>query len=194
MFDADDLLMNTLGGLIGYYLVPMLNKILPTREELDKASYKEGQTVSFLRRITVFVLDFILLNTITILFHGKYLKLIIFICYYGIVPILNNEKTIGSAFLKVRFAVPNLGFTRRLLRQLFIYLCLIFPIYLLLSLPTFLRVLPFPNFVNTSLYLLLNIICFFIYLKSIIKLFRTNTIFYDNIFKITLQSTIKVEE
>lgn len=86
VFDTDDLIMNTLGGLLGYYLFPFFNKILPTREELDKESLKQGKKVTILRRVTVYALDFFIISLILILFKNRYLKLIIFFIYYSLIP------------------------------------------------------------------------------------------------------------
>lgn len=57
LFDVDDLLANTLGGFMGYLLVWPFLGILPTREEMDRTSYRRGQRVSALRRLTAFLLD-----------------------------------------------------------------------------------------------------------------------------------------
>ena len=43
LFDVDDLILNTLGGLLGYFLVKPLMKILPTREEIDNNALKKGE-------------------------------------------------------------------------------------------------------------------------------------------------------
>ena len=56
LFDVDDLLMNTLGGIVGYSLLNLINKFLPTREEIDKKAIEEGKNVSGLRRIILFSL------------------------------------------------------------------------------------------------------------------------------------------
>lgn len=66
-FDVDDLLINTLGGLLGYLIISPIQKHLPTREDIDTKSLKEGQKVSSLRRITLFLGD-----------------IFIYIYYYGI--------------------------------------------------------------------------------------------------------------
>ena len=35
MFDVDDLFLNTLGGMLGFWLTPALSWLLPTRQQLD---------------------------------------------------------------------------------------------------------------------------------------------------------------
>ncbi|HBA37820.1 MAG TPA: VanZ family protein, partial [Firmicutes bacterium] len=57
LFDIDDLLLNTLGGIIGYALAGIVSKLLPTRDEIDEHSKRAGTHVSGLRRMMVFFLD-----------------------------------------------------------------------------------------------------------------------------------------
>lgn len=195
VFDTDDLIMNTLGGLLGYYLYPIFNKILPTREELDKASLKEGKRVSILRRITVFTLDFLIITFILALFKNKYLKLLIFFIYYSLIPYLNKGRTLGSAFLNIRFDVPNYGLIRLFLRQLFVYFFYFkFPILFLTSGFTLRQIIPLPFFFSMTINLILIVTISVFYLKTAIIFFKTNTVFYDNLFKTTIKSTIELEE
>lgn len=57
LFDVDDLMSNTLGGLVGYLLLSPIYKYLPNRSKIDKASYLRGQTVSLFRRLFALGID-----------------------------------------------------------------------------------------------------------------------------------------
>ena len=57
IFDVDDLMANTLGGVAGYFAVSPFLGILPTREEMDRASFRRGREVSTVRRLLAFVID-----------------------------------------------------------------------------------------------------------------------------------------
>lgn len=57
IFDVDDLMVNTLGSMIGYLLGYLPLRLLPTRDELDRDSYLRGQQVSFLRRLVALCYD-----------------------------------------------------------------------------------------------------------------------------------------
>ncbi|MDE5539198.1 MAG: VanZ family protein, partial [Bacilli bacterium] len=59
-FDVDDLIVNTLGGIIGFYLMGLFQKILPTREKIDQDSFQAGTKVSSFRRLTLFCFDLVL--------------------------------------------------------------------------------------------------------------------------------------
>ena len=57
IFDVDDLITNTAGGMIGWLLAIPLCHILPSREEMDQASYSLGRHVSLMRRMASFLFD-----------------------------------------------------------------------------------------------------------------------------------------
>ncbi len=57
LFDVDDLMSNTLGGLLGYVLLSPVIRFLPSRSKIDQASYLRGQTVSIFRRLVALGID-----------------------------------------------------------------------------------------------------------------------------------------
>lgn len=109
LFDVDDLILNTVGGLLGSLLTPIALLILPTRQELDKKSYQKGQQVTLSRRLLTFCIDFFFL---TIMIVGvkiftyntsisNYTFLISLSIYYLIIPIITQGQTIGKRILKI---------------------------------------------------------------------------------------------
>lgn len=59
LFDVDDLITNTLGGLLGFLLAGALTKFLPTRAEIDQKSYDRSQKISLLRRFIAMFFDIV---------------------------------------------------------------------------------------------------------------------------------------
>nr|WP_028544165.1 VanZ family protein [Paenibacillus taiwanensis] len=57
LFDVDDLLLNTLGGMIGFVAAPILTYFLPRADKLDEHIDLEKMTVGFIRRGISFVID-----------------------------------------------------------------------------------------------------------------------------------------
>lgn len=109
LFDVDDLIINTLGGLFGHIITPIFTQFLPTQKELESKSYKKGQKVTLLRRILSVFIDIIFLAIISIavqiLTYGtntsNYSAIIAVLLYYLIVPIIGNGKTIGKKILNI---------------------------------------------------------------------------------------------
>lgn len=63
-FDIDDFIINTLGAIIGYLLVPVLIRIIP-RPEDSKRQLVQGSEVSFFHRCISMVIDFIIVFIVT---------------------------------------------------------------------------------------------------------------------------------
>ena len=116
VFDVDDLILNTLGGVMGYVLAFIPLKLLPTRKEIDEDSVEKGMRVGFLKRVVSFSMDFIIYGIflcIVIYFTHHSLKewvsisSIIFILwsllYYVFIPRLLKGKTLSMKFFHLEF-------------------------------------------------------------------------------------------
>lgn len=57
LFDVDDLMTNTLGGMLGFGLAPLFTYFLPRSEELDKNVELEHMTVGYIRRAIAYTID-----------------------------------------------------------------------------------------------------------------------------------------
>ena len=60
LFDVDDLITNTIGGIFGFLLATTLSGILPTREEIDEKSLDRSKKISLLRRLVAMGFDIII--------------------------------------------------------------------------------------------------------------------------------------
>lgn len=89
MFDVDDLILNTCGGLIGYFVGSLLLKFLPDRETIDDTSLELGKKVSIIRRSLAYCLD---------LFIASILFMIIYIIF-DIAAMLNYLIFMGAYFI-----------------------------------------------------------------------------------------------
>lgn len=112
LFDVDDLIVNTLGGIFGYLITPLFTKLLPTREELDLKSYKKGSKVSSTKRIITFIIDITIAIAFVVielgvgyLFNYSYNYLLyIFISlliFFNIIPLITRGKTIGYCITNI---------------------------------------------------------------------------------------------
>ena len=197
LFDVDDLILNTLGGILGYFIMGIIDNFLPTRDEIDKQAKELGKTVSGLRRITLFILDMFIfiIFTIFISIFTKKSFYISFIIYYILIPFLKNNQTLGSKFLNVKLEFPNKKLIRLTLRIIFIYFYYFVLIYLIsIGLFAIISYLNLDTFINFILYTLILLGIFTFYLTNIIIILKEKSIFYDKLFKVTYESTILVDE
>lgn len=115
LFDVDDLILNTLGGLLGFIIAPIFSLILPTRKELDEKSLKKGKRVTIIRRALSYCIDSfflaILIIIVSILVHKtpleNYALLISILLYFLGLPLLTDGKTLGKIILKTQVVVKN---------------------------------------------------------------------------------------
>lgn len=125
LFDVDDLLHNTSGGVIGYLIAPLFTFFLPTRQELDLESLEEGQKVTFMRRFVAYFIDWFVINLVVTLLQIaetlapnsllKYLPLdnapILFtlevVLYFMLLPYLTNGQTFGKRIVRIRVMAEN---------------------------------------------------------------------------------------
>jgi len=211
LFDIDDLMLNTLGGCIGYFIGSLFLKILPNREEIDKKAKELGTRVSFLRRITAFLLDICLFHILYVLISGilsLFLPLNIFrqqiyfiglILYYIILPIINHEQTLAQQFLNLKLSninqSKNTKWYQILLYQVSFYLFYI-KLYPLIN--TILIKLNSMGLLDNTPYqifiILLTVIYFVYLLISIVRKAASKPLIYERISQISLSSTIKIDE
>lgn len=60
-FEVDDLICNTLGGMVGFWVAPAVVFMLPKRDRMDEVAYNRGQIVSEFRRIIAWALDMLVI-------------------------------------------------------------------------------------------------------------------------------------
>ena len=204
LFDVDDLITNTLGGVIGYGLTPIVAHFLPSREKLDERSYHKGMRVSAMRRMFAFAIDIIVTLILYIMisfllplrFHF-YGYLIIILLLYFIVPCLSKGRTLGKMMVKIRlvnFQNQNAKWYQYLLHFLPTYLLILpFPYIILAFILVFMKVdspLLYVWYAGFALYLAIYL--FYVF-DAMLSMFQHKENIYDKIGKVKNISTIKVK-
>lgn len=195
LFDVDDLMINTLGGITGYFVMGLFIKFLPSRDEIDISSIEAGKKVSGLRRFTRFCLDMFLYFIFTIIlyaiFRVKHVLIISLFIYYVFIPSLRNGQTLGSKYLKMRIDVPNKRFLRlffRLFLMILYYLVIPFGIgYLMIFITRNVNISSILVFVIMAIYVLLLGI---FYLVNMTNIFKRRVLIYDRLARCEYVSTI----
>lgn len=70
LFDVDDLLLNTIGGLIGFGLTRLVLPLLPTSAHIKERLQIQARQVSVFRHATAFVVDWLVFSLLTTLGNG----------------------------------------------------------------------------------------------------------------------------
>lgn len=188
VFDVDDLIINTLGGTLGYFLIGCVIKYLPKRSDIDKMSIKAGENVSGLRRVVIFLLDIIIYLLISGLFFKNLLSS--FIVYYIFIPQIFHG-TIGTRFLKVKlyFLKKNsICYSLIYIFQQVYYIIL--PLGLLYYENVLLKTLSISTIYTFFIELILIFVIFHFYLINFVILLSKKKNFYDNLFSVTYLNMI----
>lgn len=119
LFDVDDLINNTLGGMLGYALAPTLAHFLPTREKLDRISLTKGRQVTWLRRMSAFFIDLFIIALLTVITlfilvisntmsidslstNALYVYAFYAVLCIMVLSIITHGKTLGKAIVNIR--------------------------------------------------------------------------------------------
>lgn len=109
LFAVDDLIFNTMGGFLGFFIVWPFMAFLPSREEIDATSYERGKSISLPRRLISLMIDLGLLGVVVWAFRqfGIFISRVEFygivvLAYFSILPIFTRGRTIGKFLTKTR--------------------------------------------------------------------------------------------
>ncbi len=105
LFDVDDLMMNTLGGMIGFVFAEWLGRWLPRIDKLDEHTDLSKKRVSYTQRGIAFLFDWaILLPAFAVLSIARvpYSYIPIVVAYFIVLPYWTNGLTAGKWLVRIR--------------------------------------------------------------------------------------------
>lgn len=120
LFDVDDLMVNTLGAMVGYWIAGPISKHLPDIATLNEEAVEESANyTTFTRRLLAFVLDLVpvvaccALAMLALPASNRDLFALLTVLmvstgiFFMLVPTLTRGATIGDALLKLRIVRPD---------------------------------------------------------------------------------------
>ncbi len=198
LFDVDDLIMNSLGGSIGYLLTPIVSLILPSREKIDNKSYIRGKKVGYLRRFIALFIDFIIINIFNVLLNVFIRQehimsyMVIIVLYFIVSSLVTKGYTIGKYIVKIRI-VDKEGnppkFHQYIIRYLSLYLILFIPNYCFYILSYNSNIILLILFINLGI-----IYTVFMISMSFRVFFSKKELFYEKLSNTKHISTIEIED
>lgn len=179
IFDIDDLILNTLGGFIGYWIAPMFTFFLPNSSNLDKNIDLEVLKVGIFRRFFALGIDWLILS----IFLNKNTNFIekafgIYI-YFILIVYITNGLTLGKAIVRIKIKGPYKKLTLKevVLRYGILYFGIIGGNYILKGVLTF-----------TNNELIYSVVSIFGFIINIILIFHfifciitNNRFFYEKL-------------
>ena len=206
LFDVADLMINTLGGMLGFICTKPITIFLPSRKELDQKAYTKGTKISIYRRGIALFIDLFLVfcfsTPIWVLFgnkvsFGTFYSITLFL-YEVLFPLLDNGKTIGKRLVNIRLKCINesASFPIRLIfRQVILYL-------FILRIPSYLSYLSKVHLGNNGLeflmifgkLLMISYYIYFIYELFLNILGRRKNFNYERISSVINSSLIVLQD
>ncbi|KOR23799.1 VanZ family protein [Clostridium sp. L74] len=173
LFDVDDLILNTSGGIIGYYLVPIVSKILPDVSKID-SKYKEKLTISYTRRAIAFFIDSFIIDMLFSFLKNDRIISFVFILYIVLCLYITNGYTIGKKLVKIK-VINETKYRLKIIQILKRYLWLI-----ILSLFNYLSKLNFQGYYLVFVVLIYFIVIFMVGIMIMKGLFnKEKKLFYE---------------
>ena len=215
--DVNDLINNTVGGMVGYWLTPLFTFLLPTREEIDATSYEKGQTVSLLRRFFAWGIDWLVIGFVQGLrvfglnfipayknwatnypiFSDRMWLFIMVFAVFIVMMKLTNGQTLGKKVVRIR--VVETGHEKIRLKALFVRYGYLYFVYGLISiyLANATDLLNSSNRMLQMVSLLLYLFCLILYLLFLINVLLTlirkkRRLFYEKASHTYTVSTLEV--
>lgn len=124
LFDVDDLIMNTLGAMVGFWMVGPAMRVLPNIRLVNEEAREAGMRASVTKRLLSFVIDVMIQLALVALvgFVGvlmglpewleaqgvprgtitQGIELVLLVCVFVITPCLTRGQTLGQKLLKLR--------------------------------------------------------------------------------------------
>ncbi|MGX7107930.1 VanZ family protein [Facklamia miroungae] len=106
LFDMDDLIQNTAGGMVGYFVASLFTRIMPTRDLIDSESFEKGKKVSGIRFILAYAIDIQIIGLISSFSMLPWLFLLIYLGYFTLLP-KKKGSTLGMKLLKFKMSIPK---------------------------------------------------------------------------------------
>lgn len=140
LFDVDDLLFNTIGGIVGFLLAPVLLTLLPTKEDVINKSHKFDNIVTPMTQLLALIIDLVFIRMIVSgmsLFTNEtglvafLLQTILMVIVLIVLPIFWNGKTVGTFILRFHYIslggnnVKGMQMVKRFMAIYLVYLMLV---------------------------------------------------------------------
>lgn len=190
--DVDDLIQNTLGGIIGYYLAGPITAWLPKRRKLDEDSFEKGKIVSSSRRGMAAFIDFTIVFLLGFIIGDTNIDIfaVIFILYNSLLPLWRGY-TIGSWILKYKIAYDRCKVLKKILHGIFEYIYFFgIPLFILYVME---KLGEFRYSIALDITALAMMLFFVVYLLYVfVRGIRNKHTIYDEILKTDFISTVKI--
>jgi glycopeptide antibiotics resistance protein/uncharacterized RDD family membrane protein YckC len=112
IFDVDDLITNTFGGIVGFRIALWISGLLPRIEQLDSQEDLSAKKVTYTRRGIACLLDAALWTSAVLVLNLLSLNISFWgmsVVYFLLVPLLTKGRTLGKWMVRIRLGAEAGG-------------------------------------------------------------------------------------
>ncbi|GGH31344.1 VanZ family protein [Paenibacillus segetis] len=122
LFDVDDLMTNTVGGMVGFIAAEWASRLplIPRIDKLDEHVDLSKKRVTYTRRGIALLLDWLIILpvlTVLVVLGFQYSYVTVMILYFLVIPYITNGRTFGKWVVRIRLKGKK---ERLMLRELVI--------------------------------------------------------------------------
>ena len=137
LFDVDDLITNTFGSMLGFWLALALARVVPDMDEVNQEAWEKGSRATLTRRAVSFAVDVAIASVLSFIASlacqaagadegvRRAIGVAIYVACFIVMPALPGSATFGQRLLRLRIIAPDgshAGWPRRAARYFVLYL------------------------------------------------------------------------
>lgn len=198
LFDIDDLIINTIGGILGYSLTKLFTFFLPTRNEIELNSYIQGTKISFFRKFLSSVFDLIISIILALILKNMIslnIQITVIVVLLGtnvLIPFITKGYTIGKKIMAIKLVSIDSS-PCKWYQYLIRYFILYFSIFLFLYVANFIE-LHLTGLYLTIYLLIVFQIFIFVIIYTLIKYNKHELFLYEKLSQTKNVSSIIIPE
>ncbi|MFU1797866.1 VanZ family protein [Paenibacillus azoreducens] len=183
VFDVDDLIMNTLGGICGYLAAEWLARFLPRIEKLDEHVDLTTKRVTYTRRAIAFLIDSIIWPILASICHYLHIPASFWVAtgiYFMLIPWLTDGVTPGKWMVRIR--LTKMG-ERISIAALFKRYALLYWVFFGLNSLLGASLDNLPDISRAFLGIVVFFLNAWFFVHVVIRMFRKDILFYEKLSK-----------
>lgn len=110
IFDVDDLICNTFGGMIGFLIAVWISERLPDAQQMDRQLDRSRRRVTYTRRGLAFIMDVMVCSVLFSLLTAMHVPLAFWVSsglYFMLLPYMTNGVTLGKWIVRIHLVLTD---------------------------------------------------------------------------------------
>ncbi|ANF97913.1 VanZ family protein [Paenibacillus bovis] len=110
IFDVDDLICNTFGGMVGLLIASWISERLPDAQQMDRQLDRSQRRVTYTRRGIAFIIDMMAWMLLSAILMGMQVPLVFWLSsglYFILLPYITRGRTLGKWMVRIHLVLTE---------------------------------------------------------------------------------------